>query len=177
MQSQRVFFAIATKTSGHEEELNLCDLVTLWRRKRRRFAQETPEIALVAPRNCLHQKREGISQAFVAGTTALVVAEADDRYPSWSPDGSSIVFSSDRDDNTELYVMNADGTNQTRLTQHEGDDLAPVWSPDGSMITFVCRLPDGNMEVFVVDVDGANLINLSNNEASDSNPRWLPRME
>ena len=73
--------------------------------------------------------------------------------------------------------MNADGTNQTRLTQHEGDDLAPVWSPDGSMITFVCRLPDGNMDVCVVEADGTNLTNLSNHPASDSNPRWLPRME
>ena len=41
-----------------------------------------------------------------------------DFYPSFSPDGSKIAFSSDRDGNYEIYVMNADGSNQTRLTNN-----------------------------------------------------------
>ncbi len=54
---------------------------------------------------------------------------ANDRYPSWSPDGKKIVFASDRDFNSEIYIMNADGTNQTRLTRNSIDDNQPAWSP------------------------------------------------
>jgi hypothetical protein len=47
-----------------------------------------------------------------------------------------IAFVSDRDGNTEIYVMNADGTGQTRLTKDPGSDWSPVWSPDGTKIAF-----------------------------------------
>jgi TolB protein len=69
-----------------------------------------------------------------------------DEDGSWSPDGARIVFASHRDSNvsTEIYVMNADGSNQQRLT-HDGPDgvqnvggqafdFAPVWSSNGSQI-------------------------------------------
>jgi len=49
--------------------------------------------------------------------------------PSWSPDGNYIVFSSNRDGNYDLYVMNANGSNLTRLTDDLGDETSPVWSP------------------------------------------------
>ncbi len=56
--------------------------------------------------------------------------------PNWSPDGRRIVFVSDRDGNHEIYVMNADGSNQRRLTDHPADDIRPRWSPDGKFILF-----------------------------------------
>ena len=43
---------------------------------------------------------------------------------------SNIVFSSDRDGNSEIYIMDIDGTNQTRLTNNSASDDEPVWSPD-----------------------------------------------
>jgi len=52
-----------------------------------------------------------------------------DRYPSWSPDGKKIVFNSHRDGNMEVYVMNADGSNQRNLTNNPGGDRNPSWSP------------------------------------------------
>jgi Tol biopolymer transport system component len=48
---------------------------------------------------------------------------------SWSPDGSKVVFTSTRDGNSEIYVMNADGTGQTRLTNSAASDYAPSWGP------------------------------------------------
>ena len=84
--------------------------------------------------------------------TNLTQNASDDWAPVWSPDGQRLAFASSRDGNTEIYVMDADGTNQTNLTQSAGDDWAPVWSSDGQRITFASNR-DGNTEVYVVDVD------------------------
>lgn len=52
-----------------------------------------------------------------------------DSHPSWSPDGSQIAFVTDRDGNDEIYVINSDGSNPTRLTFDPARDFEPVWSP------------------------------------------------
>ena len=55
--------------------------------------------------------------------------------PNWSPDGAQITFTTTRDDNAEVYVMDADGTNQTNVTANPaGDDGFSAWSPDGEKI-------------------------------------------
>ena len=51
--------------------------------------------------------------------------------PAWSEDGSQIAFYSRRDGNAEIYVMNADGSGQTRITHNPGEDVRPAWSPGG----------------------------------------------
>ncbi len=99
----------------------------------------------------------------------------------WSPDGSKILFMSNRDTGatriggeTEIYVMNADGTKQTRLTEHPRADLSAVWSPDGEAIAFVSDR-DGDREIYVMTADGANEVNITNSpEAQDNYPAWLP---
>ncbi|MGC4043251.1 MAG: hypothetical protein QM758_05560 [Armatimonas sp.] len=73
--------------------------------------------------------------------TRLTNVAANDTSPSWSPNGTQILFASTRDKSTQVYVMNADGTNQTRLTNTTSDpaaegDFRPVWSPDGNRIAF-----------------------------------------
>jgi hypothetical protein len=85
------------------------------------------------------------------GLTALT-GEDLNTYPDWSPDGSKIVFASRRDggDGAEIYVMNADGTAESRLTNDPAGDSFPTWSPDGSRIAFtrngelVTMAPDGS---------------------------------
>ena len=54
------------------------------------------------------------------------------REPEWSPDGTKIAWTSRRDGNDEVYVMNADGSGQTNLTNNPAADLHPTWSPDGT---------------------------------------------
>ncbi|MBI2448752.1 PD40 domain-containing protein [Candidatus Pacearchaeota archaeon] len=54
---------------------------------------------------------------------------AEDMYPSWSPDGKKIVFESDRDGNYEIYIMNSDGSEQADLTNNKDWDWMPSWSP------------------------------------------------
>ena len=61
---------------------------------------------------------------------------AEDSRSSWSPDGSKILFDSDRNGDLEVYVMNADGSNQINLTNNPALDSSPSWSPDGTKIAF-----------------------------------------
>src|SRR5215204_1800961 len=60
----------------------------------------------------------------------------DDSMPDFSPDGRRIAFTSNRDQQGEVYVMNADGSGPKRLTRRAGDDWAPDFSPDGKRLSF-----------------------------------------
>ena len=66
-----------------------------------------------------------------ADGTGRVDLNAQGRFPELSPDGRKIAFSSVRDGNSEIYVMNADGSGQTRLTSNTVYDSRPQWSADG----------------------------------------------
>lgn len=67
----------------------------------------------------------------------------EDVNPSWSPDGQRIVFESERDGNKEIYVMDADGGNQIRLTRNDAVDSTATWSHDGSLIAFASNRNTG----------------------------------
>ncbi|NOT09073.1 MAG: hypothetical protein HOP28_12810 [Gemmatimonadales bacterium] len=101
-----------------------------------------------------------------------------DGRPAWSPDGSKIAFVSTRDtpagaadDNYEIYVMNANGSNQMRLTNHAELDSYPVFSPHGQYIAFRSDRT-GNIEIFTMKADGTSLVNRTNNAATDCHPTW-----
>jgi Tol biopolymer transport system component len=115
-----------------------------------------------------------------------------DWEPAWSPDGKKIAFSSDRDEtdpectingdlicNSEIYVMNADGTGQTRITTNPAEDDSPAWTPDGSHITFTrtseCA-PDGcTQELRTTQPDGSGeVFQLDAGPGSPSHPAWAP---
>ena len=105
--------------------------------------------------------------------------ETDSRMYSWSPDGSRIVFSSHRDgpSSEEIYVMNADGSGQRRLTFHSGHDsifdIQPAWSPDGRTIAFV---HDRNQSdsIWLMNPDGSQQHELANIGAIVRRLVWSP---
>ena len=87
-----------------------------------------------------------------------------------------IVFESGRDGNLEIYSMNSDGMEQTRLTHHEARDFQAAWSPNGGQIVFGSDRDDrdGDLEIYVMDADGSNQRNLTHHPALDSSPDWSP---
>lgn len=124
-----------------------------------------------------------------------------DEQPAWSPDGMKLAFTTTRDStvvtwqewylgelvvktklliNKEIYVMNADGSAQVRLTNTMGNDDSPVWSSDGTKIAFrsdrdrTCC--DPTEQVWVMNADGGNQVNLSNNQFGDYSPNWSGTM-
>ena len=106
--------------------------------------------------------------------TNLTQNARDDWAPVWSPDSQRIAFASNRDGNAEVYVMAADGTNPTNLTQNaDTDGWNLVWSPDGQRIAFTSER-DGNTEVYVMAADGTNPTNLTQNAGDDWAPVWSP---
>jgi len=94
-------------------------------------------------------------------------------HPAWSPDGTKIAFASTRDTNSEIFVMEPNGANVTRLTSDAADDAQPAWSPDGSKIAFASHR-DGNDEIYVMNANGSGQVNLTNSAASDLAPAWSP---
>lgn len=95
--------------------------------------------------------------------------------PAWSPDGRKIAFVSGRDGNFEIYVMKADGSAQTRLTDNElgTPDLQPAWSPDGTKIAFSSRR-DALYGIFTMNADGSEQTRLSSSPTLQAAPTWSP---
>jgi tol-pal system beta propeller repeat protein TolB len=99
-----------------------------------------------------------------------------DGDPAWSPDGSRIVFESTRSGNSDIWVMNADGTSPRQLTRSPDFDGDPAWSPGGTRIAFTSAR-DGNEEIYLMNRDGTGLLNITNNPADDFDPTWSPNGE
>ncbi len=112
-------------------------------------------------------ERDGNEEIYVmnpdgSGMTRLTNDPANDMTPAWSPDGTRIAFSSDRNSKTDdpqkgfdLYVMNADGSGVTRLTALDGA-FEPAWSPDGTRIAFTLSGANGSSSIFMMNADGSN---------------------
>ena len=112
-----------------------------------------------------------------SGVTRLTDHDAGDGYPSWSPDGQRIAFTSERDrsegdGSSDIYVMNADGSGVTRLTDFIA--YSPSWSPDGQRIAFVSNRDRGNSDIYVMNADGSGVTRLTDHDAADGSPSWSP---
>ena len=83
-------------------------------------------------------------------------------FPQLSRDGRRIAFTSDRDGDPEIYVMNHDGSKPVRLTHVRGRDAHPYFSRDGNRIVFQSPRANGvDTNIYVMDADGFNVRQLT----------------
>jgi TolB protein len=146
---------------------------------------ESAEFPAIGGRLVFHSDRDGDLDIYSANADGsdvqrLTDAPGRDFEPAWSPDGATIVFSSDRDDpdNAQLYLMDADGSNQRRLPSPLTDDqVGARWSPDGQWILFHSNpLVDGlpRFEIFKIRPDGSDLTQLTNIRGNNFMADWSP---
>jgi serine/threonine protein kinase len=108
--------------------------------------------------------------------TQLTHNNAVDWIPSWSPDGTRIAFTSDREGNYDLWVMSADGSEQKPWITLDAWDEYARWSPDGTRLAFASTGETGgvwNSEIFVA-ASNTNLRRVTFNTGADEWPSWSP---
>lgn len=119
----------------------------------------------------------GRAKAVLAGLTAVVVSTVfispTTGHAAVPGVNGKIAFVSVRDGNREIYVMNADGSGHTNLTNHPGEDDDPAWSPDGTRIAFASNR-SGTLDIFVMNADGTGVTQVTNDAGGNGRPRWSP---
>jgi TolB protein len=91
---------------------------------------------------------------------------------AFSPDGLRVAFNSNRDNSSDIYVANVDGTNVRRLTSNPAIDTSPTWSPNGQQIAFTSDRA-GQPQIYVMGADGTGLRRLTYESYCDR-PTWSP---
>ncbi|MDX1414866.1 MAG: hypothetical protein R3293_11795, partial [Candidatus Promineifilaceae bacterium] len=102
-------------------------------------------------------------QRIVTGWTA---------FPAWSPDGKTIALQLWIDNNYEIFLVDADGSNLRRLTNNPDFDGQPAWSPDGKKIAFASSR-NGAYAIYLMNADGSSQNQLST-FALSLHPTWSP---
>ena len=122
-----------------------------------------------------------------AGQVGIFIARADgsdehplltgsnvDYDPVWSPDGSSIVFTSDREGSADLFRVKPDGSALERLTDNPAYDDQAAFSPDGKQLVFVSTRGDGTADLWTMDLASRRAKALTSGAGGDFRPSWSP---
>ena len=115
------------------------------------------------------QAREAVRLAGIGRT----ISGEPNRWFSWEPGGSRLVYAANTTSGAELFVMTLPNGQPQQLTDALGSNVNPSWSPDGSKIAFASHR-FGDWEIYVMDADGSNPVRISRHSASDMSPSWSP---
>ena len=140
-----------------------------------------------------NERGEGLRIVDVATGKSRILTTEYDTLPVWSPKGDVIMFTRYapderfRYDEFDIYTIRPDGTSLKRLTDAEGNDAHSFWSPDGNQILWsssrfgykdesplVIRQPQPYAELFIMNADGSNQRPLTDNQYEEGTPAWLP---
>ena len=109
------------------------------------------------------------------GTPVRLTQTKANGAPRWSPDGARLAFSNWSVGSGDVFIVNADGSGLTNVTQSSASEYDPSWSPDGARLAFASRTPGTDQfAVSVVDVDGSNVKRLASLIDYPSAPAWSP---
>ncbi len=118
--------------------------------------------------------------SFVIGCFLSLVAHSQcdfkargSRDGAWSPDGNTIIYTSNESGIQEIYRMNPDGTGKKQLTTSNYANYYPFYSPDGSQIVYMSRRDDVTV-IMMMDADGKNIRQLTSEETENADPDWSP---
>src|SRR2546427_773216 len=114
------------------------------------------------------------------GSARAVVTSGSSAMPSWTPDGTHLVFHSRRKDakqhgiaSRNIWMVAADGTDERQLTKGTKDEYHPALSPDGKKLLFVSEL-NGSRDIWIADPDGQNAVPLTDDPGTEDQPAWSP---
>ena len=153
----------------HQSQRNLRGVA----RTKLAFSSDRNREAVVATVEKRDVKEIYVSDYDGANQRRITINRALNVFPSWSPDGRSIVYTSYRSGVPDLLISNIFAGTMEQPTKGVGQNWLPVFSPDGTRVAFVSSR-DGNSEIYVINRDGSDLRRLTNNPAIDSTPTFSP---
>jgi TolB protein len=93
--------------------------------------------------------------------------------PEWSPDGRKLVFTSYKDNNPDIYMVDLKKKTYNRISGYIGLNTAPAFSPDGKSLALTLS-KSGNPEIYLLDLKSGDLTQLTRNRRADTSPTWSP---
>src|SRR5262245_20349890 len=118
----------------------------------------------------------GLFLASADGTNErpLLAPSGLDYNATWTPDGSTIVFTSERDGSADLYRIKIDGSSLEQLTDNPAYDDQAAFSPDGQQLVFVTTRVDGSADLWIMDLRTRRAKALTSGPGGDFRPAWSP---
>jgi TolB protein len=122
--------------------------------------------------------RDVTSDAAPQRLTNKAFRDENNTQPAWSPDGASIVFRTNRADPShnvgDIWIMNADGSDERPLLVQPGDQRYPTLSPDGTRLAYMSRSDGGTADLWIANADGSDGQMIYDSGREDSAPAWSP---